>query len=53
MTSVCPECGGPITNPGLWLAQPHPDSGCLDYCSPACGSKADERTMSVSVRATA
>lgn len=50
---TCPECGGPVADPGLWLAQPTPGSPALDYCSPACGAKADERTMTASTRATA
>lgn len=49
---TCPGCGNPIHDPGLWLAQPTPDSPNLDYCGPACGSKADQATMLVSVRGT-
>lgn len=52
MTTICPGCGNPVTDPGLWLAQPEPDSPALSYCGPACGSTADQRTMSVSVRGT-
>lgn len=49
---TCPECGDPVTDPGLYLAQPAPGI-CLEYCSPACGAKADARTMTLSTRATA
>lgn len=52
MTTVCPECGRPVAVPGLYLAQPAPDALCLDYCSPACGAKADARTQLVSVAPT-
>lgn len=47
---LCPECANPVPIPGLYLAQPAPGSPALDYCSPACGSKADARTETISVR---
>ena len=52
MPTVCPECGNPVADPNLYLAQPTPDGPCLAYCSPTCGAKADVRTMVVSVRPT-
>lgn len=40
----CPECGGHVEDPTLWLAQPTLTGGNLAYCSPTCGSAADART---------
>ena len=49
---LCPECGQPVADPGLYLAQPAPGSPNLDYCSAECGATADARTMVCSVTPT-
>jgi hypothetical protein len=42
--TVCPECGGPVDDPTLWLAIPAIGSPAQAYCSPRCGDLADQRT---------